>query len=285
LSGTPILNRPIEIYPVLSWLLPQDWPSDGYFDFAQRYCGAYHNRFGWDFSGASNLAELSNRLHSSVMIRRTKAQVLPQLPEKIRTVVELYPAFAEIKRTIKQELDAYEARFLKVNHSLINWDDLARVRHQTALAKVPLIVQYVTEVLEGGVQKIVVFAHHRDVIAQLVDGLSSYHPVKLFGGMGPQDRQDSIDAFQRDPCVRVFIGNIQAAGNGITLAPASSRCIFAELSWTPAEMTQCEDRLHRIGTKDSVHVQHLVLEGSLDAMMVKVLIKKQRILDAVLETV
>jgi SWI/SNF-related matrix-associated actin-dependent regulator of chromatin subfamily A-like protein 1 len=107
----------------------------------------------------------------------------------------------------------------------------------------------------------------------------------LIGGMGPQERQDSIDAFQSDPCVRVFIGNIQAAGNGITLAPASSRCIFAELSWTPAEMTQCEDRLHRIGTKDSVHVQHLVLEGSLDAMMVKVLIKKQRILDAVLEKV
>jgi SWI/SNF-related matrix-associated actin-dependent regulator 1 of chromatin subfamily A len=285
LSGTPILNRPIEIYPVLSWLLPQDWPSVGYFDFAQRYCGAYHNGFGWDFSGASNLTELSQRLRSTVMIRRTKAQVLPQLPEKIRTVVELYPASAEIKRTIKQELDAYEARFLKVDHGSINWDDLARVRHQTAFAKVPLIVQYVTEVLEGGVQKIVVFAHHRDVIAQLVGGLSEYRPVMLIGGMGPQERQDSIDAFQSDPCVRVFIGNIQAAGNGITLAPASSRCIFAELSWTPAEMTQCEDRLHRIGTKDSVPVQHLVLEGSLDAMMVKVLIKKQRILDAVLEKV
>jgi SWI/SNF-related matrix-associated actin-dependent regulator of chromatin subfamily A-like protein 1 len=282
LSGTPILNRPIEIYP--SWLLPQDWPSTGYFDFAQRYCGAYHNGFGWDFSGASNLTELSSRLHSSVMVRRTKAQVLPQLPEKIRTVVELYPT-GDMRRIIKQELDAYEARFLKVNHDSINWDDLARVRHQTALAKVPLIVQYVTEVLEGGVQKIVVFAHHRDVIAHLVDGLSSYHPVMLVGGMGPQERQDSIDAFQKDPSVRVFIGNIQAAGNGITLAPASSRCIFAELSWTPAEMTQCEDRLHRIGTKDSVHVQHLVLEGSLDAMMVKVLIKKQRILDAVLEKV
>jgi SWI/SNF-related matrix-associated actin-dependent regulator of chromatin subfamily A-like protein 1 len=283
LSGTPILNRPIEIYPVLSWLRPQDWPAEGYFDFAQRYCGAYHNGFGWDFSGASNLPELSKRLHSSVMIRRTKAQVLPQLPEKIHTVVELYPTGNLMKRIIKQELDAYEVRFLKVNHDSINWDDLARVRHQTALVKVPLIVQYVTKVLEGGVQKVVVFAHHRDVIAQLVEGLSSYHPVMLVGGMGPQERQDSIDAFQNDSAVRVFIGNIQAAGNGITLAPASSRCIFAELSWVPAEMTQCEDRLHRIGTKDSVHVQHLVLEGSLDAMMVKVLIKKQKVLDAVLD--
>ena len=101
--------------------------------------------------------------------------------------------------------------------------------------------------------------------------------------MGPQARQESIDAFQDDSSVRVFIGNIQAAGTGITLAPAASVCLFAELSWVPAEMSQCEDRLHRIGTLDSVTVQHLVLEGSLDAMMVKVLIKKQRILDAVFE--
>ena len=101
--------------------------------------------------------------------------------------------------------------------------------------------------------------------------------------MSPQARHDSIDAFQNDPSVRVFIGNIQAAGTGITLAPASSICLFAELSWVPAEISQCEDRLHRIGTMDSVTVQHLVLDGSLDAIMVKVIIKKQRILDAVLE--
>ena len=282
LSGTPILNRPIEIYPVLSWLSPSEWPESDWFAFATRYCGARHNQFGWDVSGASNLPELSQRLHSTVMIRRTKAQVLPQLPAKIRTVVELYPD-AEMKRIIKWELKVFEARFLQINHDSINWDDLAVVRHQTALAKVPLVVQYVAEVLDGGVRKIVIFAHHRDVIARLVEGLSRFNPVMLVGGMGPQARQDSIDAFQGDSSVRVFIGNIQAAGTGITLAPASSVCLFAELSWVPAEMTQCEDRLHRIGTKDSVHVQHLVLEGSLDAMMVKVLIKKQKVLDAVLD--
>ena len=128
-----------------------------------------------------------------------------------------------------------------------------------------------------------IFGHHRDVIARLAEGLSRFNPVILVGGMAPQARQNSIDAFQDDPSVRVFIGNIVAAGTGITLAPASSVCLFAELSWVPAEMSQCEDRLHRIGTIDSVTVQHLVLEGSLDAMMVKVLIRKQRVLDAVLE--
>ena len=238
--------------------------------------------FGWDVSGANNLAELSHRLRSTVMIRRTKAQVLPQLPSKLRAVVELYPD-AEMKRLLKRELKAFETRFLRVDHDSIDWDDLAVVRHETALAKVPLVVQHATELLDGEVRKIVIFAHHRDVVARLQDGLKRFRPVILVGGMGPQARQDSIDAFQDDSSVRVFIGNIQAAGTGITLAPASSVCLFAELSWVPAEISQCEDRLHRIGTLDSVTVQHLVLAGSLDAIMVRVLIRKQRILDAVLQ--
>ncbi len=281
LSGTPILNRPIEIYPVLSWLDPQRWPANGWFPFGLRFCGARHNGFGWDLSGASNLKELSLSLRSTVMIRRTKAEVLSELPPKIRTVIELYPT-PGMKRLLKHEMDAYEARYLKVDHHAIDWDDLARVRHQTALSKVSLVIEYVTEVFGGGVEKLVLFAHHRDVIAQLAEGLSRFNPVTLTGATSPQDRQKAIDAFQTDPCVRLFIGNIQAAGTGITLT-ASSRCIFAELSWVPAELSQCEDRLHRIGTSDSVTVQHLVLEGSLDAMMVKVIIKKQGILDAVLE--
>jgi SWI/SNF-related matrix-associated actin-dependent regulator of chromatin subfamily A-like protein 1 len=281
LSGTPLLNRPIELYPALSWLDPQSWPVNGYFLFGQRYCGAKHNGFGWDLSGASNLQELSTHLRSTVMIRRTKAEVLPQLPPKIRTVIELYPTVG-MKRLLKHEMDLYEARYMKVNHSSINRDDLARLRHQTALSKVPLETEYVTEVLDGGVEKLVLFAHHRDVIAELEEALSKFKPVTLIGGTSPQDRQRAIDAFQTNPGVRLFIGNIQAAGTGITLT-ASSRCIFAELSWVPAELGQCEDRLHRIGTSDSVTVQHLVLEGSLDAMMVHVLLKKQKILDAVLE--
>src|SRR5262249_48418891 len=90
------------------------------------------------------------------------------------------------------------------------------------------------------------------------------------------------DRFQNDPLCRVFVGNIVAAGVGITLAPASAHCLFAELSWVPAEITQAEDRLHRIGTRDNVLVQHLVLAGSLDAIFVRTLLAKQKILDRIL---
>ena len=88
---------------------------------------------------------------------------------------------------------------------------------ETALAKVPLVIEYAAEILDGGVRKIVIFAHHRDVIAQLAEGLSKFKPVTLTGATSPQARQESIDAFQDDLSVRLFIGNIQAAGTGITL--------------------------------------------------------------------
>jgi SWI/SNF-related matrix-associated actin-dependent regulator 1 of chromatin subfamily A len=100
--------------------------------------------------------------------------------------------------------------------------------------------------------------------------------------MTPGARQNSITAFQTDPGTRLFIGQIQAGGLGITLAPASSHCLFAELSWVPAEMSQAADRLHRVGTRDNVLVQYLVLTESLDAAMVRRLIKKEEVLDRVL---
>jgi SWI/SNF-related matrix-associated actin-dependent regulator 1 of chromatin subfamily A len=294
LSGTPILNRPIELLPVLSWLDPGQWPRGGWHQFALRYCGAFWNGFGLDTSGATNLAELSARLRATVMIRRTKAEVLPELPPKLRTVIELSPG-TEMRALVMRELDAFKkivgqvgedsfgtgVRKLKVDYEAVDWENLSVARHETALAKVPLVAEFATEILEGGESKIVVFAHHRDVIANLQTKLTKYHPVILMGGRCPQSKQASIDRFQHDPSCRVFIGNIQAAGVGITLAPASSHVVFAELSWVPAELTQCEDRCHRIGALDSVLVQHLVLAGSLDAVMARVLLKKQGILDKV----
>ena len=122
--GNGALARSVSLsIGVIGWLSPREWPEAGRFQFAQRYCGAHLNQFGWDVSGASNLAELSHSLRSTVMIRRTKAQVLPRLPSKLRAVVELYPD-AKMKRLLKRELKAFEIRFLRVDHDSIDWDDL-----------------------------------------------------------------------------------------------------------------------------------------------------------------
>jgi SWI/SNF-related matrix-associated actin-dependent regulator 1 of chromatin subfamily A len=299
LSGTPMPNRPIELYPVLSWLDPEHWPLSNRFQYARRYCGARHTPFGWDLNGSSNAAELGELLRSTVMIRRTKAQVLPQLPPKLRSVIEL-DFSADLERLVKAELTAFErwqagsknngdeiyraGEIHRMNSARsVEWDNLSKARYELAIAKVPLIAGFVRETFAAKPEgKIVIFAHHREVIHRLRESLSTFGPVILYGGLTAHQKQAAIAAFQTDPRVRVFIGQIQVAGLGITLAPASSHCIFAELSWVPAEMSQAEDRLHRIGTQDNVLVQHLVLSGSLDATMARVLLTKQSVLDCVL---
>jgi hypothetical protein len=106
--------------------------------------------------------------------------------------------------------------------------------------------------------------------------------VKVYGGMPEKERQDAVDQFQNDPECQVFVGGIQAAGVGITLT-ASSTVIFAELSWVPGEVTQAEDRAHRIGQTETVLVQHLVLAGSIDARMAQTIVGKQAVIDQALD--
>lgn len=98
--------------------------------------------------------------------------------------------------------------------------------------------------------------------------------------MSPEAKQAAIDTFQKDPACQVFIGNIEAGGVGITLAPASSHAVFASSPGCRIELMQCEDRLYRIGATGSILIHHLALEGSLDAIMVRILITKQAVLDS-----
>lgn len=304
LTGTPILNRPIEAQPVLGWLAPAAFGN--FFAFAQRYAGAFRNGYGWDFSGASNLDELQRKLRSTVMIRRMKADVLTELPAKRRQVIEL-PAngaskyvdaeqlafkrhestLAELRAAVEiakllEDAGAYAAAVeaLKAGQSAM-FEEMAIVRHDIALAKVPYVVEHVADACEAG--PVVLFAWHVDVIAKLRAGLADLglKCVQVVGGMSDEAKQASVDAFQAGEA-NVFIGNIKAAGVGLTLV-RSAHVVFAELDWVPANMSQAEDRTHRIGQKQSVLVQHLVLEGSLDQVMAKALVKKQEIADKALD--
>lgn len=304
LTGTPIVNRPIELYNIISDL--HDFGS--FFSFAKRYAGAHHNGFGWDFSGAQNLDELQKRLRETIMVRRLKADVLKELPRKIRQIVEVEADNAIAKRAVKSEQaheaqsenrlsdlraavelskteseTAYKAAVNRLQEaSQVDFTEMARLRHETALAKVPAIIAHVDNALEDGDNKIIIAAHHHDVIAMIAEGLQQYNPVTLTGENNIEQRQASVDAFQNDSAVRVFIGSITAAGVGITLT-ASSHVVFAELDWVPGNITQMEDRAHRIGQTETVLVQHIVLSDSLDARMARVLVEKQNVIDNALD--
>lgn len=310
LTGTPIVNRPLELWPLVEALDPADMGRN-FFYFAKRYCNATLNRWGWDFSGASNLDELQRRLREKFLVRRLKADVLVDLPAKRRQVIEIpangaagavaeemrvWNSHKELIADLEQRLadlraqEAYDLDLgiLDVEEMLAArlgqakktaFTEMAKVRHATALAKVPHVIEHLEAALEEG--PVVCFAHHKDVVEAIKAGFPG-KVVALTGETPMAERQANVDAFQAG-AVDLFIGNIQTAGVGITLT-RSAHVVFAELDWTPGNLSQAEDRCHRIGQVESVLVQHLVLEGSLDAEMSQKLIEKQAVIDKALDT-
>ena len=302
LTGTPLTNRPRDLYALLHALDPASWPD--FWSFAQRYCSAYRNNFGWNFDGASNLSELQDKLRSTIMVRRLKSQVLTELPAKRRQIIEITAddiVAAERAQTDSFEADlgalqikadlakaanddrAYEDAVKELSGRRNNFDfyQIAEIRHQTALKKVPYVVEHLKELVEEQGMKVICFAHHRDVIDQIA---AAFPGSEIAHGNYTTDERDaSVRRFQTDDKCRLIVCGIQAMGVGHTLT-ASSTVVFAELSYVPADVTQAEDRAHRIGQHNSVLVQHIVLDGSIDAKIAQSLISKQAVADAALDT-
>ncbi len=282
ISGTPMTNRPVELFPILKMISPETLtPFDDYRKFAFRFCAAHNGRWGFDVSGASNQEELADRLRATCMVRRSKEDVLKQLPQKTYTVLP----FEQNKQTGKIVEKEYRFTFdldnLKKHPEKGTVGDLAALRHELALAKLPESIGAIEDLLQS-VNKVVVFAWHRDVIEGLVVGLEKYKPVILTGGMSIENKQKSVDAFQNDNEVRVFVGQIQAAGVGITLT-AASHVEFVETTWVPGEIDQAVDRCHRIGQQSNVSVRFHVVEKSLDETMLVSILKKKKVINQILK--
>jgi SWI/SNF-related matrix-associated actin-dependent regulator 1 of chromatin subfamily A len=304
LTGTPLLNRPIELWPLVKDAnLFRNWEQ-----YVTRYCDGHKERAGrrevWNVQGASNLEELQTVLRSSWMIRRLKSEVMTELPPKRRQVIEL-PAngnagvvkaetqavaaemdkladlrLAVEKAKVSESQDEYDEAVQKLRHGvMVALQLVSKVRHETAVAKVPMAIEFIKDAMEAG-EKLVVFGWHHDVLGAIHDSFPG--SVLVTGETSMKKRQQAIDSFQEDPQVRMFIGSIGAAGTAITLT-AASHVIFVELEWVPGNMSQAEDRTHRKGQHNAVLVQHLVLEGSMDATMARTLISKQAVLDATMD--
>lgn len=304
LTGTPILNRPIDLWPIVKALDPTGL-GRSLTMYALRYCDAQRDRWGMKFTGAKNLDELHTLLTQKFMIRRLKKDVLTDLPPKRRQIIELPIPTDKASRLVATEIKIYESHEEYIQKLLsrirtakkkgdvgtlaelrralqqaraVQFSEISRVRHQVGLAKVPMVTEHLRLCLEAG--PAVCFAHHRDVIEEYRRQFKN-DCVILTGDTKPIDRQRAVDRFQ-DGKARLFVGNYLAAGTGITLT-RSSYVAFAELDWVPAVLTQAEDRVHRIGQLESVLVQHLVLEGSLDAQISRTLVKKQEIIDQAID--
>ena len=300
LTGTPIVNRPIEMFPMLRHCnIFQSWKY-----YVTKFCDGHQNRYGWDVSGASNLDELQEELRTKIMVRRLKKDVLKDLPAKQRQIIELPTNGAitaiqnekeaqkrhnelienlkiavELAKVSDNENEYQEAVQALGEANSVAFTEMSKLRRQTALTKVPYVVEHVREAIDSS-GKIVLFAHHKDVVKAIENEFENV--AVLVGDTSMENRQVAIEKFQNDPDCKLFIGSIKAAGVGITLT-ASSHVIFAELDWVPGNLSQAEDRCHRIGQENSVLIQHLVLAESIDSIMAKMIVEKQKVIDSALD--
>ena len=285
LSGTPIENRPAEIYNAVQMIDPGvagPWKT-----FGIRYCAGKHNGFGWDYTGASNVAELHEKLTNTIMIRRKKADVLKDLPAKVRSFVPMEIDNLKKYKVVEADFIGWVKREkgLAAAEKAGNAEALAKISALKQLAaegKMTQAIDWIKDHLDTN-GKLVVFAVHKKTIDRLMNELADYSPVKVDGSVSQESRQLAVDTFQNDPRCRVFVGNINAAGVGLTLTAASS-VAFVEIAWSPGEHDQAEDRIHRIGqTADSVNAYYLLAGGTIEETMAKLIDSKRKVLDQVLD--
>jgi SWI/SNF-related matrix-associated actin-dependent regulator 1 of chromatin subfamily A len=285
LTGTPIENRPIELYNMLSLinksLVGSRW------NYGKRYCDASYNGFGWDFSGSSNVEELHEKL-MGVMIRRKKVDVLTDLPPKVRSVIPLPISTTHRNKYTRAEKDfiawVKQTRGDKAAVKAKNAEHLVKINYLKQLAmegKIQETISWINDFLETG-NKLVVFAVHKQTIQLIMNAFKNV-AIKIDGSTSANKRQEAVDRFQNEDQIKLFVGNIQAAGVGITLTAANALA-FVELGWTPMEHDQAEDRIYRIGQKsDSVNIYYLLAENTIEEQIAKLIDEKRKVITSIVD--
>ena len=283
LTGTPMLNRPNELWNQLQILDPTTYTDKNFFRWHLKYTDATKGEYGWDFSGASNLDELSENL-KHIMIRRTKDQVLPELPDKRQSSIIVPITNRKDYRKAESEFFAWvaEQKGIAAAKRASRVEQLTKIEYLKQIAatgKLRSAIEWISDFLESG-EKLVVFATHKATIHAIEREFGNI-AVKIDGSVGGEARQAAVDKFQNDPKVKLFIGNIKAAGVGITLTSASD-VIFLELPWTPADLEQSEDRVHRIGQKNAVNIYYLLGDRTIDENIATMLASKKKVIDGIM---
>ncbi|QDP54815.1 MAG: hypothetical protein Unbinned3891contig1000_13 [Prokaryotic dsDNA virus sp.] len=284
LSGTPITNKPSEYWPVLNMVRPDLFPN--FVKFGWAYCRPRHTRWGWVFDGSKDTDKLNKLLTDTCMIRRLKAEVLAELPAKTRKVIPLKLSIGarkkyaeardDFRKWIRKNNPAKAKRALKA-------EAVSKLGYLVRLAselKRPILIQWIHEFLQNNPdEKLVLMTMHTETIESLRGAWKDI--LVINGSVKGRDRTDAVRIFQTNPRHRLLVGNIKAAGIGVTLH-ASSNLVFLDLPWSPGDLMQAEDRIHRIGQKDRVLIQYLLALGTVEENLMKLLRTKSRVLNNVL---
>lgn len=292
LTGTPIINRPLELFELLRALRTPGLPH--YVDFGKRYCAGHRVQAGevwcpkerklkprmvWDFSGSSNLDELNRRL-SKVMIRRRKDDVLEDLPEKRRVRIRVACTGTEASEGLEVRcaaaLDAaygdIELALERMLADAVGESDILTAYRELGELKLGAAVEWVRDNARPD-SPVVVFAHHRRIVTTIFDaGLTA---GMIHGGIGHGERHETKERFQGGK-VDVLCCSITAANYGLTLTRARDM-LAVELPWSAAVAEQMEGRLHRIGQRNAVCCRYLVAAGTMDDALWAMLGRKSRV--------
>jgi len=294
-TGTPILNRTVELVPQLDLLGILDTHFGGSRKFKKRYAPPQFNGYGTTY-GSANEEELQIELRKSCMIRRLKKDVMEEMPDKVRQVVSLPLSDRdEYEKVEEDSINWFETKLRKqnlsefevtqqVNKKLRERSPYAEkmvkveyLRQAAVTYKMDAVFEWIDNTLEQK-DKVVVFAHHRDIVEALHNKYQK-ESVMLYGGMsGKVD--DIVNQFIEDDKIKLFVGSLQASGVGIDgLQNVCDTVVFVELAWTPAMMAQAEDRLHRLGQKNTVFIYYLLGEETIEEYVYNTVIEKEEIFE------
>ena len=283
LSGTPIENRPVEIWTTLNILSPERFRH--WHRFVWRYCNPSRRPWGWDFSGSRREGELNDILKKTCMIRRRKSQVLKDLPRKSRyTVIMEIENRKEYEKATNDFLQWLSGKDIVRAQRAVRAEAMVKAGYLKRLAaelKINSVVQWIENFLVSTEGKLVVFTSHKKIINILHTNFNDIS-VKVDGSTKKNIRESEIKKFLNSKHTRLFFGNIRAAGIGINLIK-SSTVAFAELDPTPGRLVQAEDRVHRIGQLHPVSIYYLIARDTIEERLCEILHRKQKTLDQILD--
>jgi SWI/SNF-related matrix-associated actin-dependent regulator 1 of chromatin subfamily A len=278
LTGTPITSRPINYYNLLNLInspVAENWMA-----YVKRYCNGFQFRAGkrkvWNVSGASNLEELRDRTKPQVL-RRLKENVL-DLPDKIITPVYLRLRSRQYEELMGDYYDWYD-KSGEADSLTLQFTKLTQVRQCIAQEKVSSTIEICENIIEQD-KKVIVFTNFTKTLEMILEHFGK-KAVRLDGSMNQRERQESVDKFQNDDSVMVFVGNIKAAGTGITLTSGEA-VVMNDLSFLPSDHSQAEDRAYRYGQKNNVLVYYPIFDNTIEGIIYDILKKKKDIFETVM---
>ena len=279
LTGTPMTSRPMDYFNLLSLVdspVAKNWMA-----YAIRYCAGYQFNVGgrkvWNVTGASNLEELRDRT-LGLTLRRLKENVL-DLPDKIITPVYLRLKSKQYEEVMGEYYDWYDKNPEESKSLTVQFSKLTKVRQIIADEKIAQTIEIAENIIEQD-KKVIIFCNFTDSLNKITEHFGK-SAVKLDGSMSKPERQHSVDQFQENPKVKVFVGNIKAAGVGITLTAAEA-VIMNDLSFLPSDHAQSEDRAYRYGQKNNVLVYYPIFENTIEGVIYDILNNKKQVIATVM---